>query len=431
MDAAASIVKPERVLGRVTRRLIPFLALLFLVLYLDRINIGFAGLEMTRDLGFSPAVFGFGAGIFYLGRSLFELPSNLALVRFGARRWIARIMVSWGVVAMAMALVRGEPAFVGLRFCLGVAEAGFLSGVVLYLTFWFPPAQRAQAMALFMVASPLSGVVGGPLAGEILRLDGAAGLAGWQWLFLAEGLPPVLLGIATLYYLADGPGDARWLSSNERHWLTAALARDQARSPGFGWAAARAALLDRRVAYFSVVFSLLVMPMYGIGAWLPDVMKRGSDLGELAIGVLTAAAYLVGAVVAVLNGWHSDRSGERRWHVARAGFACAAGLALAAWSRGFPALGLLALLLVALGTWSFSGPFWAMPTAVLDGTAAAGAGLAVITAVGNLGGFLGPWLVGLLRDATGGFGVPLLVASAAPLLGGLLALKAPAKAHGT
>ena len=325
---------PERTaLAKVTRRLLPFLFLLFMVCFLDRVNVGFAALQMNQDLGLSPAVYGLGAGIFFLGYVLCEVPSNLLLARMGARVWIARIMITWGLVASAMMFVRGPLSLYGLRFLLGAAEAGFVPGIIYYLSGWFPAAERARAIARFMAAVPLSGVVGGPLSGALLSLNGHLGLAGWQWLFLLEGVPAVVLGFVVLVYLTERPEEATWLTPTERAWLTTHLSREreqcermsvlQALSNGTVW---RLGLLG-----FAFGFS-------GLGLWLPQIVRGLSGLSDFMVGLVSAVPYLVAGAAMVLVGAHSDRSGERLLRIvasataAAFGFLASAYLALAgAW----------------------------------------------------------------------------------------------------
>ncbi len=300
---------------KATRRLIPFLCFAYIVNFLDRVNIGFAALHMNKDLGFTPAVFGFGAGIFFLGYIAFEIPSNLALHRFGARLWIARIMISWGLVACAMALVHTETGFYVMRFLLGVAEAGFFPGIILYLTFWFPAERRARIVALFMAAVPLATVVGAPLSGALLKMRGVLGLAGWHWLFIIEGIPAILLGIAAFFVLTDKPGHASWLTKDEASALEAALHEDAETAKTVGYADLWQALTQPRVLALGLLYFLMVIGLYGIGFWMPQVIQT-FWLDPVSVGFLTAIPYLFAAIAMVAWGRHSDRTGERRWHIA-------------------------------------------------------------------------------------------------------------------
>jgi ACS family tartrate transporter-like MFS transporter len=401
------------------RRLVPFLCLCYLVNFLDRVNVGFAALAMNSDLGFSPSVYGAGAGIFFVGYILFEVPSNLALHRFGARLWIARIMVSWGLVAAAMALVAGGTSFYVMRFLLGVAEAGFFPGIILYLTYWFPARERARIVSLFMAAVPLATVIGGPLSGALLELHGIGGLKGWQWLFLLQGLPAVALGIATLFVLDDKPEQARWLSAAERGALAAELAREAQAKAGTGYAGIGDALTRPRVLVLGLLYFCIVVGLYGIGFWMPQVIQTFT-LTPLKIGFLTAIPYLVAAIGMVLWGRRSDRTGERIWHIALPLFI---GGAAFAWSAASAPLlpTMLALSLATLGIYAAIGPFWSLPASILAGTGAA-AGLALVNSMGNLGGLVGPTIVGVMRDASGGFTGALLFLAGALVAGGMIAL---------
>ncbi len=406
-------------IAKATYRLIPFLCLAYTVNFLDRVNVGFAALHMNADLGFSPAVFGFGAGIFFLGYIVFEIPSNLALQRFGARIWIARIMISWGLIACAMALVRGETSFYVSRLLLGIAEAGFFPGIILYLTYWFPAGTRARIIALFMASVPLATVFGGPISGVLLQMHGFAGLAGWQWLFIIEGAPAVLLGVLALFVLTDKPDKAAWLSENERRALTETLASEAANTKAVGYADLRQALTRPRVLALGVLYFLMVTGLYGIGFWMPQVIAT-FGLDPLHVGFLTAIPYLFAAIAMVLWGRHSDKTGERRWHIALPLLLAACAFAWSAYSG--PLLPtMIALSLATLGFYAAFGPFWSLPTALLTGTGAA-AGIALVNSMGNAAGFTGPYIVGLLKQATGSFSAALLFLAAALALGGLMAL---------
>jgi len=404
---------------KATRRLIPFLCLAYTVNFLDRVNVGFAALHMNADLGFSPSVFGFGASIFFLGYIAFEIPSNLALQRFGARIWIARIMISWGLIACAMALVQSETGFYVMRLLLGIAEAGFFPGIILYLTFWFPAAERARIIALFMASVPLAAVFGGPLSGALLEMHGAWGLKGWQWLFVVEGLPAVLLGIAALFVLDNTPRHAKWLTKDEREALETTLAAEAETTKVVGYADLRASLTRPRVLALGVLYFLMVVGLYGIGFWMPQVIE-GFGLDPLEVGFLTAIPYLFAAIAMVIWGRHSDRTRERRWHIALPLLLAACAFAWSAYSG--PLLPtMVALTLATLGFYAAFGPFWSLPTALLTGTGAA-AGIALVNSMGNAGGFAGPYIVGVLKEATGSFSAALLFLAAALALGGVMAL---------
>jgi len=409
----------DAAIRKATRRLIPFLCLAYAVNFLDRVNIGFAALHMNKDLGLSPSVFGFGAGIFFLGYIAFEIPSNLALQRFGARIWISRIMISWGLIACAMALVRSETGFYVMRFLLGVAEAGFFPGIILYLTYWFPAEHRARIVALFMAAVPLATVVGGPVSGALLEMRGILGLAGWHWLFIIEGVPAILLGLAALFVLRDRPAQADWLTKDEASALEAALHAEAETTKVVGYADLRQALTRPRVLALGLLYFLMVIGLYGIGFWMPQVIQT-FGLDPVQIGFLTAIPYLFAAIAMVLWGRHSDRTNERRWHIALPLFLAAAAFGWSAYSG--PLLPtMMALTLATLGFYAAFGPFWSLPTALLTGTGAA-AGLALVNSMGNAAGFAGPYIVGLLKQATGSFSAALLFLAAALALGGLMAL---------
>jgi len=402
-------------IGKAARRLLPFLCLCYAVNFLDRVNVGFAALAMNQDLGFTQSIFGAGAGILFIGYLLFEVPSNLALQHFGARVWIARIMVSWGLVAMAMAVVSGPASFYAMRFLLGVAEAGFFPGIILDLTYWFPAHERARIVSLFMAAVPLATLIGSPVLGALLELHGLGGLKGWHWLFIIEGLPAVLLGFAALKLLPDRPAEAPWLSEDEKHALETKLAAEAetTRDAGYHARPSRASSCSH-CSIFCIVVGL-----YGIGFWMPQVIQT-FGLAPLEIGFLTAVPYLFASIAMVLWGRHSDLTGERMWHVALPLFL--AGAAFAWWAAGLPlAVIMVALTLAAVGIYAAGSTFWSLPTAILTGTGAA-AGLALVNSVGNLGGLAGPSIVGMIRQATGSFTAALLFLAAVVAFGGVIAL---------
>jgi ACS family tartrate transporter-like MFS transporter len=393
--------------ARVSRRLIPFLFLLYILNFLDRVNVGFAALEMNRDLGFGPAVYGLGAGIFFIGYCLFEVPSNLVLYRTGARLWIARIMVTWGLAASAMMLVHTPWSFYLLRFLLGVAEAGFFPGIIFYLTYWYPARERARAYAWFLAAIPMCGVIGGPLSGALLGLDGWLGLRGWQWLFLLEGLPSVLVGVAVLWLLPDRPRDARWLPPAERVWLEERLELERSDRVSSHGASLRRALADPVVWWLGLSYFLLVVALYGFALWLPQLVKAAGDFSNFEVGVITAIPYAVAAVGMILVGRSSDRTGERHLHLALPALAGAMGF-LAVTRSGTTGLLIAALSLTAFGVLGWLGPFWALPTAFLREQGAAG-GIALINSMGAVGGFVGPYLIGKVKEQTGDFAPGLLL----------------------
>ena len=397
-------------LRKVRWRLIPFLFLLYVVAYLDRVNVGFASLDMNRDLGFSAAVYGMGSGIFFLSYTLLEVPSNLMLARIGARLWIARIMLTWGVMSTAMIFVSGPASFYILRFLLGAAEAGFFPGLILYLTHWFPARERARAIALFMTATAIAGVIGAPLSSALLQLDGAWGLRGWQWLFLIEGLPAILLAPVVLRYLTERPAEATWLTAEERDWLGREMDAEHS-DTAHAIVTLRAALTSARLWIVSLPYFAIVIAFYGITFWLPQIVQRSSGLGSATIVLLTAIPYVSAAIGMVLIGSSSDRTGERRWHVAVPCLIGATGFVLTVLAPQTPAAALTTLSIAAFGIWGTLGPFWTLPTAFLRGSAAAG-GIALVNSIGNVGGFVGPFLMGWIREATGGFSAGLLTLAA-------------------
>lgn len=407
-------------LRRVTRRLIPFLFVLYIANYLDRVNVSFAALQMNRDLGFSATAYGLGAGVFFLGYCLFQVPSNLMLERVGARRWIGAIMIVWGAIASAMMLVRGVASFYLLRFLLGAVEAGFFPGMILFLTYWFPAAERARAVARFMTAIPLSGLVGGPLSGWLLGWNGKAGLAGWQWLFLLEGLPSVLLGIIALRYLTDRPEQAAWLPPDGRAWLAGRLQLERQQGPERPRLSLRGTFVNGVVWRLGLLYFLILVGLYGQGLWLPQLIKGSSRLSDLAVGALSAAPALAAAVAMVAIAAHSDRTRERHAHVAIPLAAGALGFALTATALDSPLVATAALSLAAIGFTGALGPFWALPSSFLSGTAAA-AGIALINSLGNIAGFAGPYVVGAVKDATGGFAGALVTFALLMLAGAALA----------
>ncbi len=403
----------EALYRKVSLRLIPFMILLYLVSFLDRVNVGFAALTMNADLGISPYVFGWGAGVFFFGYFLFEVPSNVILEKVGARLWICRIMVTWGLISAAMAFVQGIWGYTVLRFLLGAAEAGFLPGMILYLTYWFPAARRARFVALFMAAVPLASAIGAPVSGLILDATHLwFGLKGWQWLFIIEGLPACLLGLLVLAWLPDGPAKAPWLDDTERAAIAADLARDRAAATHPPLHELWPALADPRVILLGVVYFGIVIGLYGIGLWLPQIVK-GMGFSTVQTGWIIALPYLVSAGAMLVWGRHSDRTGERVLHVALPALVSAIGFA-ASIAASSNVVSLVFLGVAAVGIYATLGPFWTLPPVFLGGTAAAG-GIALINSIGNLGGFVGPYAVGWIRESTGSFtaGMALLAASLA------------------
>jgi ACS family tartrate transporter-like MFS transporter len=406
---------------------VPFAFSCYVVAYIDRVNIGFAATELQRDLGLSQWQYGFGAGLFFLAYCMFEIPSNLILERVGARRWIARILVGWGIVSMATMFARDVWSFMAARALLGIAEAGFFPGMVLYLTYWVPARERARTGALFMMAGPVAVIVGGPVSEALLALDGRLGLQGWQWLFLIEGLPAVVLGLLTLVVLTDRPEGAAWLAPDDREWLARTMAAEQAERQARGHTTLATSFASGRVWLLSGVLFMHSLVTYGIFLWLPKMLQDVSGTRGFALSTITAIPFVAALVAMVLVGRHSDRTGERKLHVAACALTAAAGLGLAAASQGSLGLLVLSFTLSQMAQRAMVGPFWAMPPLFLGGTAAA-AGIALINAIGNLGGFAGPAIMGGLRDVTGGYAGGLLVLSSALVVEALLvlSLKLPA-----
>ncbi len=400
--------------GRVVRRLIPFIFLCYVVAYVDRVNIGFAATELQRDLGLSDWQFGLGGGLFFLGYCLFEIPSNLLLERIGARVWIARIMIGWGLVSMAMLFVTGLWSFYVARILLGIAEAGFFPGIILYLTYWIPAAERARSGALFMTAAPIAVILGSPVSELLLSLDGTLGLSGWRWLFLVEGFPAVLLGVITFFYLTDRPEQANWLSAQERERLSGRMARERAERIAHQGQSELRSLMSGRVWIVTIVYFLNTLVTYGVFLWLPKILRDVSGYRGLRLSVITAVPFAVTLIAMVLIGRHSDRTGERKWHVAGCALTGALGLVLAAVFRDSVLLLVLSFTLCQVGQRSVQPLFWTIPPIFL-GTSAA-AGIAMINALGNLGGAVGPTVVGWLRSSSGDYASGLLTLAGVLLL---------------
>ena len=404
-----------RVLRKVTWRIVPFVMVLYFVSYLDRVNIGFAALTMNKQLGLSPAAFGFGAAIFFIGYFLFELPSNLILHKIGARIWIARVMITWGLVSAGMALVKGPTSFYVLRFLLGLAEAGFFPGVILYLGYWFPARKRAAMIAVFMAAIPLSTALGSPISAALVDMHPRLGLVGWQWMFIAEAVPAVLLGVAVLFALTDRPEKATWLAEDERAWLVGTLAAEEATLGAGSHRSVWRGLADIRVLALSLIYFGTTAGLYTVGIWSPQIFH---DLGQTVaqVGTLSAIPAILSVVAMVAWAWHSDRSNERTWHVVIACLFTAAGFVLAGLSVTVLTV-VASLTIVNIGVNASKPPLWSMPTLFLSGPAAA-AGIAAINAIGNLGGFVGPWMIGWIKGRTGSYEGGLY------FVGGLMAFSA-------
>jgi D-galactonate transporter len=404
-----------RTIAKVAKRLVPFLIVCYFVAYLDRVNVGFAALTMNQDLGLSQTAFGFGAGIFFIAYFIFEVPSNLLLERFGARKWIARIMLSWGILSGAMAFIPtiartsglgSEHSFYLLRVLLGAAEAGFFPGIIFYLTLWFPAVYRARIVGYFMAAIPLSTVIGAPISGVLLYLHGGLGLAGWQWLFIVEAVPAVLLAGVVFFYLTDRPADAQWLAPDERAWLAERLELEQRQRQAVRDYSVAQALIDPRVLGLSLVYFGAVATNYGLSFFLPQIVKA-FGLNTFLTTLVSAAPYAVGVIGMVWWGRRSDRVVERRYHAAFPLFVAAAGIA-ASTALDDPTLKMISLCVAGFGIFACLPVFWTLPTAFLSGAAAA-AGIAVINSIGNLAGFAGPFAMGWIKDQTGSYAGGLLL----------------------
>ena len=409
----------ERALRKATRRLIPFLFLIYVVAYLDRVNVSFAQLQLEDDLDFSDTIFGIGAGIFSLGYVLFGVPSGLALNRFGARRWLAWIMVTWGVLSASTMFIQGPASFYLLRFLLGVAEAGFFPGIILYLTWWFPERERARVLALFMTAIAAAYVAGGPISGGLLELDGLAGLDGWQWLFLVEGLPAIALGFVTLRFLQDRPEEAEWLAPDERRFLADEVAGERVLKESEGRHRLGDAFRSGQVWLLSVVYFILLAAGFGLTFFVPDLVQDRTGYSDFEVGVLAAIPYGIATAAMLIVARRADRARSRRPFVIVPALVGAVGAALTAYAQS-PVLLTIAITLAAVGILAAIPVFWALPTAFLTGTAAAG-GIALIAAIGNLGGFAGPAFTGVMEDSTGGFETPLTVLAVLLVVGAGLA----------
>ena len=417
-DPAGSDIE-RRTMSKVTRRLVPFLMVCYFVAYVDRVNVGFAGATMSKDLNFSAAAFGGAAGIFFIAYFFFEVPSNLALNAFGARRWIARIMFTWGLVSGAQAFVTGETSFNVVRTLLGVAEAGFFPGIIFFLTLWFPSAYRARIVGLFMFAIPISTVIGSPISGLILGLEGVGGLHGWQWMFIIEAVPALLMTFAVLAYLTDRPADAHWLAPEERFWLQGQLDAERANREAHVRMSWLQSMANPRVVLLGFVYMALNVPQYGLSFFLPQIVKA-FGVSNVQAGFITALPYVAGAAGMVLWSRHSDRTGERVWHCVIPFLAMVVGLGLAA-SIADPTAKMVVLCIAAWGFFSILPVFWTLPTAFLSGAGAA-AGIAAVNSIGNLGGYFGPQAFGYLKTATSGDTASLIFLACSAVVGAILVL---------
>ena len=416
-------VEEQALVRKMAWRVLPFLLLTYLVCIIDRLNVGLAALTMNADLGFTATIFGWGAGLFFIGYFIGEVPSNLILSRIGARIWFARIMITWGIMAVAMGFITGEASFFITRFLLGVAEAGFFPGVIYYLTLWFPAQYRGRIFGLFLIISPLNNTIAAPLGGLILKLfDGTMGYPGWRWLFIIEGLPSILLGFITLKAIIDRPSDAKWLTNVEKAYLKQTLDREAAARVETKHLNLWQTIANPKILMFAMVYTSLAIGIYGLSLWMPQLIKGMGVKDSLDIGLIMAVPYLIATICMVLWSRHSDKTGERTLH-------CAGGLGLAAVAMlcsayagiEHPVLAMTAMTFVAIGMYGAQPTFWAMPTGYLTGVAAAG-GIAFINSVGNLGGFIGPFAVGWLKDNAGGFQAGLTFLAACLLIGSIVAL---------
>jgi MFS transporter, ACS family, tartrate transporter len=410
----------KRTMGKVAWRLVPFLMLCYFIAYLDRVNVGFAGAAMSKDLGLTAAAFGGAAGIFFIAYFFFEVPSNLALDRFGARKWIARIMLSWGIVSGAQAFVTGGLSFNVIRLLLGVAEAGFFPGIIFFLTLWFPSSYRARIVGLFMFAIPVSTVIGAPISGLILNLEGVAGLHGWQWMFVIEAVPALLMAVVVWFYLTDRPAEARWLLPDERRWLQNRLEAERNNRESMVHLSWLQSLRDPRVIALGFVYMGCNIPQYGLSFFLPQIVKAFGGLSNFETGLVTALPYAVGAVGMILWSRHSDRTGERKFHAVIPLAVIVVGLGAASVIAD-PVIKMAFLCLAGFGFFAVLPVFWTLPTAFLSGTAAA-AGIAAVNSIGNLGGYFGPQIFGLLRDRSGGDLASLVFLAGCALVGIVIVL---------
>ncbi|MEI7969025.1 MAG: MFS transporter [Betaproteobacteria bacterium] len=419
MQTSLSPERQRQTLLKVSWRLLPLIAMSYLVAYIDRTNVSFAALTMNPDLGLSAYLYGWGAGIFFLGYALFEVPSNMILQRTGARVWIARIMITWGIVSGLMAAVTGPASFLALRFLLGVAEAGFFPGIILYLTYWFPEAFRGRAISILYVAVPLSNAIASVVSGLLLQMDGMLGLKGWQWIFIIEAIPAVLLGFVVMKWMTNRPAEADWLAPEERDWLESELQTERDRVDSTGRLTVRQSLTDPRVIALSLIYLTNVTASYGIVFFMPQIVK-GLGLSNLATGFVTAIPYVLGLIGLLAWGHSSDRRRERRWHLICATLLAALGFVWTGWMhQSYWAIGAMAL--VTIGIYGCRPSFWPMPSFFLSGPAAA-AGLALINSIGNLGGYAGPFVVGWIRDSTRSFEAALYFLAGCAILSAIIAM---------
>jgi len=418
----------ERTRRKITRRLVPFLFLLYIISYLDRVNLGYAALDMMRELKFSNEIFGFGAGIFFVGYFLIEIPATVVVEVWSARKWIARIMITWGVLASMTGLVHSARQLYWARFFLGLAEAGFFPGMIVYLTHWFRAKDRARAVALFMTAIPISQLIGAPVSGLLMRVHWQ-GLSGWRWLLILEGVPAVIFGVVTVFYLTDWPREAHWLEIDERDWIMDELEREKQAKKAVKALTVWRALRNPDVIKLTLAAFCGLTSIYGFGFWLPKIVQRLSGLSTLQVTLISGIPYLAAFPAMVLNGWHSDRTGERRWHTA---LALAIGGVLLVASTAFSGnlfVSILLFSLAAMASHSYIPVFWQLPTSFLT-EAAAAACIGMINSFGNLGGFAGPYVIGFLTDRTGGYGAGIAYLGCMGVAGAALILAVSAARSG-
>lgn len=423
MDMSSDI--EQIVIAKITRRIVLFCFILFFVNYLDRVNVGFAALDMNKELGLTATIFGLGGGIFYLGYAIFEIPSNLILHKVGPRVWLARIMITWGIVSAAFVLTAGVGSFLTLRFLLGLAEAGFVPGVIVYLTYWFPSRYRAKAFASFLTATALSSVIGAPLSTLIMSgMDGVAGFSGWRWMFILEAIPSIILGFVILKYMVERPAEASWLSVEERDWLTSELERDELELNADSKMSVLQVITDKRILHLSALYFCIVSSILAILLWLPQIIKEVGKASTIQTGFIAAIPYFAATVFMVIIARSSDRLGERRWHITGCSLLGFASLMASAYAST-PTLALVFVTIAAMGIWGALGIYWSVPAALLSGKAAA-VGIAFINTVSVIGGFIGPFWVGWIRDATGDFKVALISLSSFALMAAVLSALLPA-----
>jgi D-galactonate transporter len=422
---ATTIDEATKAYSKVTWRLLPFLFLCYVFAYLDRVNVGFAKLQMMSDLGLSEAVYGMGAGVFFAGYLMFEVPSNIVMLKVGARAWIARIMVTWGLISAAMMFVTSPTSFYILRFLLGVAEAGFFPAILLYLTYWFPSGRRGKVTALFMTGIPMSGVIGGPLSGLIMgTMDKVGGYHSWQWVFVLEAIPTIILGCMAWFYLDDRVTDAKWLSEEQKSLIAHDLSQDQ---QGKHLHSLRDGLVNPRVWLLSAIYLFFTMGLYAISFWLPTIIKASGVSKPFDIGLLTMIPYAAATVTMILVGRSSDARGERRWHLALAGIAGAVGLTWSAAYADNTAVAMLALTLATMGIITTISQFWLLPPAILTGTAAA-AGIALANSIGSVSGMIAPYMLGVVKTMTNSTNAGVIAIACCLLVGCVLVFRVPAKA---